>query len=174
MNVKIISIITACLFILNTANALDEFEQTEMLKAHNHYRVQVGISAVNWSSKLADTAQAYANTLKDTKACNLIHSHANRLGENLFWASAKVYSSGKRKPQTITPQAVTDSWASEQHDYSYSSNSCSPGKVCGHYTQIIWQNTKEIGCAKALCDDQSQVWVCNYYPAGNYIGQKPY
>ena len=50
---------------------------------------------------------------------------------------------------------------------------CKDGEVCGHYTQLVWKNTTEVGCAKVTCGNQT-IWVCNYNPPGNYVGQKPY
>ena len=96
------------------------------------------------------------------------------LGENLFWASPLNYSDGSSAVQIITPTQVVDNWASEKADYNYASNTCAAGKVCGHYTQVVWRSTVEIGCGRAVCQDNSQVWVCNYNPAGNIIGQRPY
>ncbi len=71
---------------------------------------------------------------------------------------------------------AVDSWASEVPWYDYASNSCNApaGKSCGHYTQVVWAKSTEVGCGVAICDDKGQVWVCNYKPAGNYSGQKPY
>ena len=159
---------------LTPAYALDEREQTEMVTAHNKYRSIVGTPALTWSATLAKTAQDYADKLKATKACKLIHSHANGLGENLYWASAIIYSSGTSKLQAITPTQVTDSWCSEKDNYSYATNTCATGKVCAHYTQVIWKTTPQLGCGYAVCADKSQVWVCNYFPAGNLVGEKPY
>jgi pathogenesis-related protein 1 len=76
--------------------------------------------------------------------------------------------------QPITPTQAIDSWGSEKENYSYATNSCAAGKVCGHYTQIIWESTTEIGCGTAVCADNTQIWVCNYSPAGNFVGKKPY
>jgi len=45
----------------------------------------------------------------------------------------------------------------------------------GHYTQMVWRTTREIGCAVAKRTDISgYIVVCRYSPAGNIIGQKPY
>ncbi|MEP2023182.1 CAP domain-containing protein, partial [Reichenbachiella sp.] len=66
-----------------------------------------------------------------------------------------------------------DSWGAEKQNYDYKKNKCETGKICGHYTQIVWKNTTEIGCAKTLCDG-SVIWICNYNPPGNFVGQKPY
>ena len=174
MGFKPVLVISLSVFALNTAHALDATQQTEMVTAHNKYRSIVGVPALTWSSTLATTAQAYADKLKATQACQPIHSHDAGLGENLYWASAMVYSNGTSKLQAITPNQVTDSWGSEKDNYSYVTNTCVAGKVCGHYTQVIWKATTQIGCGNAVCKDNTQVWVCNYYPAGNLVGKKPY
>jgi hypothetical protein len=77
---------------------------------------------------------------------------------------------------------VVQAWASEAADYDYASNSCAPGKVCGHYTQLVWRNSTLVGCAYARCTQNSpfdgvptwDFWVCDYSPPGNWIGQRPY
>ena len=64
--------------------------------------------------------------------------------------------------------------ASERSNYSYDSNSCAPGEDCGHYTHIVWRDTREVGCGVATGADGSGVWVCNYNPAGNVDSESPY
>jgi len=60
-------------------------------------------------------------------------------------------------------------------DYTYSTNSCASGKVCGHYTQVVWKNSTKIGCAGVVCSNGGGIiYGCNYDPPGNYSGQKPY
>ncbi|WP_343074945.1 CAP domain-containing protein [sulfur-oxidizing endosymbiont of Gigantopelta aegis] len=39
--------------------------------------------------------------------------------------------------------------------------------MCGHYTQVIWHTTQQLGCAAIACKDKSQIWLCEYAPAGN-------
>ncbi len=174
MQFKSTLVITLSAFALNTAYALDAAQQSEIVQAHNKYRSMVGTPELRWSASLAITAQAYADKLKTTQDCNPGHSHAAGLGENLYWTSAIIYSSGTSKLQAITPTQVIDFWGSEKDNYSYVTNTCTPGKVCGHYTQIIWKATTQIGCGNAVCSDNSQIWVCNYSPAGNLVGKKPY
>lgn len=161
---------------MNTAmavTALTAAEQAEAVAAHNTLRTEVGVPNLQWSDKLGDSAQAWVDTLKKDKACKMVHSSAG-VGENLYWASPLTYSSGRTEVQAVNPTKVTASWGSEKKDYTYASNSCASGKVCGHYTQVVWKNTTEVGCGKVICDDKSQVWACQYTPAGNYVGQKPY
>jgi len=156
------------------AATLTDHEKSDIVTAHNRWRSQLKIPPLKWSTSIANISQNYANQLKTSQDCNLSHSQANGLGENLFWASPLSYSDGKSEVQALTPKQVIDEWGNEKADYHYATNSCGWGKVCGHYTQIVWKDTTEVGCAKAVCADKSQVWVCNYKPAGNFIGVKPY
>lgn len=154
-------------------SVFDSAQQAEMVAAHNKFRKEVGVPDLQWSKSLESTAQAYADKQKEA-GCKMKHSNTKGLGENIYWASAITYSNGQSKPQNVTPTKVTGSWGSEKANYTYKSNTCAAGKVCGHYTQIVWKATTEIGCGKAVCTDNSQFWVCNYTPPGNYNGQKPY
>lgn len=153
-------------------SVLDTAQQTEMVAPHNRWRKEIGVPAVSWSADLASKAQAWANHLKETRGCNQMHSGSAGVGENLYWASPKRWSSGKTEEQSISPADVVDSWAQERKDYTYRTNSCATGKVCGHYTQVVWRITTEVGCGKAVCSDKSQVWVCNYKPAGKFCWSK--
>lgn len=138
---------------------------------HNQARAMVSpspstaIPDLAWSDELAADAAIVADE------CEFEHS-GNGHGENLF-ASAGY-----------TPDAldVVGSWVSESVDYSYRSNSCESGEVCGHYTQVVWRTTTEVGCALRECTTGSpfggdfSTWtlvVCNYDPPGN-SGGKPY
>ena len=78
---------------------------------------------------------------------------------------------------------MVTAWASEVADYDYASNTCAPGKQCGHYTQIVWASTLHAGCAHQVCNSNSpfgsanpnwDFWVCDYEPPGNFVGQRPY
>ncbi|XP_033219896.1 venom allergen 5-like [Belonocnema kinseyi] len=47
----------------------------------------------------------------------------------------------------------------------------------GHYTQMLWANTTIIGCGYVNYqegDKNTVLLVCNYGPAGNYVGEKMY
>lgn len=168
--------VLACTFTFtaNAATALTAAQQTATITAHNKWRTAVAVPALKWSATLANTAQAWADNLKAKQACKPVHSKAAGLGENLFWASAMMYSDGTSKMQAVTPAQATDAWGNESKDYTYATNTCAAGKVCGHYTQLVWKATTEVGCGKAVCADNTQIWVCNYTPAGNYVGKKPY
>ena len=131
----------------------------EMLFAHNQIRTRAKVPPLSWSPSLAARAQDWARHL--LRQSQFYHRPNSDFGENLFEISGAHAS----------PDEVVRDWASEARDYSYRSNACRG--VCGHYTQIVWRGTKEVGCAVAGTGNH-EVWVCNYDPPGNWIGQRPY
>lgn len=48
------------------------------------------------------------------------------------------------------------------------------GKKVGHYTQMVWNYTREVGAGVAYCPGGGIVVVASYHPAGNIIGSVPY
>ncbi len=141
---------------------LSSKEKIEILTEHNKWRSQVGVPSLKWSSDMEDLAKDWAYKLSRTYGCRMIH-RASSYGENIFWSNYPVKAS-----------YVVDYWAKERFYYDYTSNSCKKGKECKHYTQIIWQDTQEVGCGRALCAGGEEIWVCNYNPAGNIRDKKPY
>ena len=131
----------------------------EMLAAHNEIRARVDVPPLTWSARLAERAEDWASHLLRQGA--FFHRPNSDLGENLFEISGARASSAE----------VVGVWASEARDYNYRANTCRG--VCGHYTQLIWSRTREVGCAVVGAGNR-EVWVCNYNPPGNWIGQRPY
>lgn len=151
------------------------FEGT--IAAHNVWRQAVGIPQIAWSNTLAATAQEWADFLASTKGkCRLKHrprkgKHARPFGENLY----QTFSSPD--PPQPSPQEVVNAWGNESESYDAATHACASGAVCGHYTQIVWRGTQFVGCGKAACKtDQfhTVIWVCNYHPPGNVVGQPPF
>ncbi len=144
-----------------------------MLSVHNKVRARLGLPPLRWSERLASIARKRAINLAENNNCRMRHTKSE-LGENLFWASAVRWSDGRREVQKITADHVAEAWAAEAANYDYSSNSCMHSAMCGHYTQMIWRDSRELGCGMAVCPHKDQIWVCVYYPPGNYVGQRPY
>lgn len=133
----------------------------DYLDAHNRARSQVGVGPMKWDATVASYAQNYLNRLKGN--CKMVHS-GGPYGENLAWSSAD-----------LTGTASVNMWVAEKPYYNYNSNTCAAGKVCGHYTQVVWRNSVRLGCAKVRCNDgRSTIISCNYDPPGNYVNQRPY
>ena len=142
----------------------------KILDHHNKVRMEVGVQKLTWNPKLASYAQSWAQYLADSKRCKLIHSkgidkEGNIVGENLFWGS---------DANSFTVMDASVSWYEEKNMYHYERIGDSKQNGVGHYTQMVWKNTKELGVGIAICKDGGIVIVANYYPAGNYIGEYPY
>jgi pathogenesis-related protein 1 len=131
----------------------------EMLVAHNAVRKRVGAPPLAWSNELASYAQQWADSL--LASGEFRHRPNPVYGENLFDVTGASASPGE----------VVADWAAEARNYDYQSNRCRD--VCGHYTQIVWAGTKQVGCAVARGPNR-KVWVCNYNPPGNRVGRRPY
>lgn len=142
------------------------------LEAHNQERRALNLSELSWSVELSQTAQSWAEELLQRN--QLEHSITSqsrvKVGENLTslqgFTPNIAYS---------TPERAVGRWLSERDFYDYNSNLCISNEPCGHYTQIIWEDTTEVGCGVARTPDATkEVWVCQYSPAGNIVGQRPY
>ncbi len=147
--------------------------------AHNRARANVGVSGLTWSNTIASFAKEWADYLAQQNNCKMKHrpssgSYAQKYGENIYWASALSSSDGTDSVQDISSSVPVTNWDDEKQYYDYESNSCQSGQVCGHYTQVVWAESKTLGCAMTICPDKGQIWVCNYDPRGNIVGQKPY
>jgi pathogenesis-related protein 1 len=165
------------LLFMSNIYAKDIINKIELVESHNILRKNVNVSPVHWANDLEQDAKKWAKFLAEKNSCNMMHGsqkERKNSGENLFWGSAIMWSNGNREVQKISNSSVVESWGSENQFYNYKNNSCQAGEMCGHYTQIVWDSTKEIGCGMEICSDLSQIWVCRYRPAGNIIGKRPY
>ena len=146
-------------------------ELTGITDLHNRERRKVGVPGLAWDPALAAIAQAWAAKCTDKDApSGLVDHNPNRgvgyqgsVGENIFGSTA-----------TPSAQQAVGSWVGELQSYNYAQNTCSG--VCGHYTQVVWKTTQKVGCAVYTCNSLkfSGTLVCNYSPAGNVNGQRPY
>ena len=141
----------------------------EIVTAHNAVRAEVTeppnyqgtwepLPPVSWSDPVAASAQGWADHLRATARCGLQHDTNSGYGENLAAGT------------NLTPSAAVAMWAGEKSQYTYNPRY---EFVAGHYTQIIWRSSVELGCGAASCDTQTVI-VCRYRPPGNVIGQQPY
>ena len=158
---KLVSLITI-LFLLSFSSVNASPIAAEALRAHNQVRAQDKQQPLVWSKDLEQISQQWANKL--ASSCKMYH-HQGKLpfGENLFYKSRRASAS----------EAIR-AWANEKKFYNYQQNRCQAGKQCGHYTQIVWKGTTDVGCGFKSCSNGAQIWVCSYFPAGNVVGARPF
>lgn len=86
--------------------------------------------------------------------------YVNDAGENI-WAQW----GGRASPYSIATRSV-ESWYKEGSKYRYDGHQSGTG----HFTQMVWQGSREIGFGAAT-QGRMSVAVALYSPAGNYIGE---
>lgn len=154
-------------------SAPEPIDYAGMLEVHNRWRAEVGAGPLTWSEDAARTAQDWAESLA-AEGCLMRHNPAPerraRFGENIY----RYWRDSAYDPWRRTAAYVVDAWGSEKPWYDLAQDQCSPpeGGTCGHYTQMIWAGSHQVGCGRAHCGT-SEVWVCNYYPRGNFVGMRP-
>ncbi|XP_075456336.1 glioma pathogenesis-related protein 1 isoform X2 [Ascaphus truei] len=142
----------------------------EVVDAHNLHRSNVIPPAkrmlyMSWDPDLAKNARAWISRCKMQHNIYLQSRHRNHpvflhVGENLF--SGSFYNA----------TFAINLWVGEIKDYDYNTHVCNPGKMCGHYTQVVWDNSYKVGCAGLKCG-KSYIFCCSYGPPGNYP-RRPY
>ena len=143
-------------------------DMSDMLKAHNERRARHCVPALAWSPALAQAAQAYA------EKC-ILGQHGST-GENMAnWVTIK--NGQPVLPARSDRQIFEDAWYCEIDNYNFDApkivggfkQNCDP-PVNGHFTQVVWRGTQQIGCGRATCTingQQGTNWVCRYSPPGN-------
>jgi len=136
-----------------------------LLEAHNVERRHLGVPELAWSPKLAAQAQVYAQKLAKQQA--LVHaSNAERggAGENLWAGRAGFYSA----------EEMIGGMIAEKRDFKQGNfpqvSRTGQWRDVGHYTQMIWRETTDIGCA-VVAGGGNDWLVCRYWPAGNIYGK---
>ena len=142
--------------------------EQRLLAAHNRERASVAVPSLAWDKALAADAAVWADALARTNSFE--HSPANPAdpevqGENL-WAGT---------PGAWAPEEMVGYWVAEKRDYK-------PGifpavsrsgdlEQVGHYTQLIWRSTRNVGCAVDR-SRREDILVCRYSEGGNVIGER--
>ena len=141
---------------------------SRLLEAQNAARAALGVPALTWNDELAADARVWANELAATGRFEHSPDEPGKepQGENL-WAGT---------PRVFSPEAMVDLWVEEKKDYRpgvFPNNSRS-GDIenVGHYTQLIWRGTGQVGCATAVGANE-EFLVCRYSQAGNVYGVRP-
>ncbi len=111
----------------------------DWLQAHNAERALVGLPSLVWSAKAEKQAKAWAREL--ARSGRFEHSGVAGMGENLY------ATGGSGSPSAA---AAVAEWASEKRFFDDRLRRCERAwQECGHYTQLVWRDTTEVGCAIA-------------------------
>lgn len=139
-----------------------------LLALHNRERARLGLPPLSWNARLARDANRWADVL--LARGRLQHaslSDRDGRGENLWMGTAGawnvdgmiemfLYERRYFRPATFPDVSLTGDWTD-----------------VGHYSQIVWRDTREVGCAVRTGGGKDAL-VCRYFPAGNVPGRDPF
>ena len=130
------------------------------IKRHNVVRACHNANPLMFNCEILKIAQDYSQYLA-TQVGNLQHSgtefHGEWMGENLAYLEGYGIN-----PTGETP---TNMWYEEISNYNFNSPGFSSGT--GHFTQVVWKNSKEFGIG-LYCQNNKCFMTGNYYPGGNF------
>jgi len=139
---------------------INEFYK-DALDKHNYYRRIHHVGPLTLNKSLCKIAESYSRILAYSIR-SLVHSENkyNRepMGENLYYCMGK-------EP---TGSHVTSNWYEEIQEHDF--NSEWGNFNTGHFTQVVWKGTKEVGFGVTKNESGQYFVVANYFPAGNVIG----
>lgn len=145
----------------------DSFVQ-DAVDHHNKLRASHGAPPMKAADDLIQYSQNWVNDIakRDTmehSKCTL--PSGGRVGENIY-----MYWSSDNSAMANSKNA-TQSWYDEIKDYNFDK----PGFAMntGHFTQVVWKGSTELGIAWAKASSGSIYVVANYRPAGNMMGDFP-
>ncbi|XP_050545537.1 uncharacterized protein LOC126907911 isoform X2 [Daktulosphaira vitifoliae] len=133
----------------------------ECLDAHNYYRKKHLAPSMSLSKKLCKYAEEWAKYLSIKGV--LDHRPSSPYGENLFccWTSLPTYRVDGKEP--------VDSWYEEIKFHPFGREPTT--LKSGHFTQVIWMSSKEVGVGVASGRSGQVFVVACYDPPGNFLGQ---
>jgi uncharacterized protein YkwD len=134
----------------------------QLLTLHNQYRAEVGTAPLQWDASLQASAQQWADQMLATGSRDHDASIQGQIGENLYWDASSATGQPAAK---LEAASAPRSWYGEK------------GYLGGHYTQMVWKDTTNVGCGVAAkserqgdMENNTQVVVCRYSPPGNTGG----
>ncbi|KAJ5816039.1 Allergen V5/Tpx-1-related protein [Penicillium robsamsonii] len=145
--------------------------QESVLYYHNIHRSDHSVPALTWSTDLEEAANTVASSCSyghDTS----VESASGAYGQNIAYGYDKA-DVGKK---IISDMMYTNEAPEFAGLYGQSSPDMTNFAAWGHFSQIVWKSTTQVGCATVSCDDLENVGgaapytVCNYGSPGNVAG----
>ncbi|KAJ9492165.1 hypothetical protein VN97_g1067 [Penicillium thymicola] len=152
-------------------NAANSYQKS-ILHYHNLHRSDHSASGLTWSGDLAGAAHTLASRCEyghDTS----IPSASGDYGQNIAYG----YDEDLVGEKIISEMMYTDEAPYFASLYGEANPDQTNFEKWGHFTQIVWKATTQVGCATVSCSDLKNVGgaapytVCNYGSPGNYAGE---
>uniref|UniRef100_A0A2I9LNV7 Cysteine-rich secretory protein n=1 Tax=Centruroides hentzi TaxID=88313 RepID=A0A2I9LNV7_9SCOR len=168
---------------------VSEDDQEIIIDLHNKVRNNIAVGKdqsgrlpaagdmleMEWDDELAQIAQKLADQCVFKHDCDDCRKVENfDVGQNIYTSTITAV----KPPEPFWVDAVR-SWYSEI--YRFTPDFIKPftsDHATGHFTQLAWSTTWRVGCGYVLYekrrDSWTQLYVCNYGPAGNIDDSEMY
>jgi hypothetical protein len=179
-----IAVLLVCAITFGEVNGqLSAAVKQAFVDVHNSLRSKVALGqqsgqpgasnmeAVIWNDDIAARVQAWL----DSNPCSTVAHDYTALGkegygENGYGGTGTAVTDDASRIKLA--QAAANLWFSEVSAFTYPATSSG---TTGHYTQVVWADSNEVGCGFSTCPSSGKVRVyCDYTNGGNYPGQAPY
>ncbi|KAL2813663.1 CAP domain-containing protein [Aspergillus granulosus] len=145
--------------------------QGTVLYSHNVHRANHSSTDLTWSAELEASAQALA--------ASCVYQHDTSINGGGYGQNIGYGVSSDDVAVMISNLMYNDEAPYFESLYGQASPDMSLFEKWGHFSQIVWKDTTQVGCATVVCDSLGNVdsatavpfTVCNYSPPGNYDGE---
>ncbi|KAL4816310.1 CAP domain-containing protein [Aspergillus spinulosporus] len=145
--------------------------QSNVLYSHNVHRANHSSPDVTWSSDLESSAQVLAS--------RCVYEHDTSINGGGYGQNIGYGTSADEVAVMISDLMYNDEMGYFENLYGQATPDMTLFEKWGHFSQIVWKGTTEVGCATVDCPSLGNVdsatsvpfTVCNYSPAGNYDGE---
>lgn len=143
-----------------------------IVKVHNCLRSLVWPAASNmlemeWSAEAAVQAQGWADKCLPGHNPN---GSADRTTESEGFGCGQNCASSSGN---ATWYEMVNAWYNDEASRYLYPGTAGP-QASGHYTQLVWAESYQVGCGHKTCASGTNTFVCNYCPGGNYGDEIPY
>ncbi|KIW87842.1 uncharacterized protein Z519_11426 [Cladophialophora bantiana CBS 173.52] len=140
-----------------------------ILQAHNVHRRNHSAADLTWSDNLA--------TIAAQIAASCVYAHNTAAGGGGYGQNIGAGYTTTQVPAMIGNDMYNKEMPNYPLPYEVDNVDTSKFDSWGHFSQIVWKRTQQVGCATQFCPDgvvnadfTQYFTVCNYYPPGNIQG----
>ncbi|KAF2643724.1 PR-1-like protein [Massarina eburnea CBS 473.64] len=139
--------------------------QKAILDAHWYWRHIHCAQELHWNDELAQKAK------KSVEACTE-HMQHDQAGSNLSGVSPPP---DKYEIWTNMARDCAHGWHEEETKYPYGSPDVTGDSPYLHFTQMVWREASQIGCAMANCGGKSSAArIYCFYDSGNNVADNQF
>ena len=149
-------------------NRMSDRLAVRMLAVQNRERARLGLPLLKWNRALEREARGWGRELaRRGRIEHADNQTRNSTGETLWMGAQGQWD------VMVGLTMMIDEKRMYKHGNFPNISTTGKWRDVGHYTQIVWRNTQEVGCS-VVNERGWDVLVCRYWPAGNVWGEKAY